>query len=126
MEASGGEGVDVILDLVGGAYLEGNLKVLASGGRQIVVGVPSGPKASIDLRLLMGKRAQIRGTVLRARPLEEKITLAREFEHRVCPLFAARRAIPIVDSTFTPEEAPVAHRYLEENRNFGKVLLTWE
>ncbi len=105
MEASGGSGVDVILDLVGGAYLEGNLRVLADGGRQIVVGVPSGPKGQIDLRLLMGKRALIKGTVLRARPLEEKISLAREFEHRVCPLFAARRVVPIVDSTFSPEEA---------------------
>ena len=82
LEASGGEGVDVILDLVGGAYLEGNLKVMAQGARQIVVGVPSGPKSEIDLRLLMGKRALIKGTVLRARPLEEKISLAREFEHR--------------------------------------------
>jgi len=126
MEASGGEGVDVILDLVGGAYLEGNQKVLASGGRQIVVGVPSGPKAQIDLRLLMGRRAQIKGTVLRARPLEEKISLAREFEHRVCPLFAAKRMVPIVDSTFGPEDAPEAHRFLEANRNFGKVLLLWD
>jgi NADPH:quinone reductase-like Zn-dependent oxidoreductase len=126
MEASGGKGVDLILDLVGGAYLEGNLRVMADEGRQIVVGVPSGPKAEIDLRLLMGKRALIKGTVLRARPLEEKITLAREFEHRVCPLFASRRAVPIVDSTFRPEEAPEAHRAMEGNRNFGKILLLWD
>ncbi len=126
MKASGGGGVDVILDLVGGAYLEGNLRVLATGGRQIVVGVPSGPKAEIDLRLLMGKRALIKGTVLRARHLEEKITLAREFEHRVCPLFAARRIRPIVDRTFTPEEAQEAQQVLEGNLNFGKVLLVWD
>ena len=126
LEASGGEGVDLILDLVGGAYLEGNLRVMAKEGRQIVVGVPSGPKAQIDLRLLMGKRALIKGTVLRARPLEEKISLAREFEHRVCPLFAARRVRPIVDSTFSPEDAPKAHRLMEENRNFGKLLLLWD
>ncbi len=126
LEASGGEGVDLILDLVGGGYLEGNLRVMANGGRQIVVGVPSGPKAQIDLRLLMGKRALIKGTVLRARPLEEKISLARELEHRVCPLFAARRVRPIVDSTFSPEEAPEAHRAMEENRNFGKLLLLWD
>lgn len=126
LEASGGRGIDLILDLVGGSYLEGNLKVLAHGGRQIVVGVPSGGRAEIDLRVLMSKRALIKGTVLRARPLEEKISLAREFEQRVCPLFAARRAIPILDRTFTPEEAPEAHRYLQENRNFGKVLLLWD
>ncbi len=126
LEASGGEGVDLILDLVGAAYLEGNLRVLAEAGRQIVVGVPSGPKAQIDLRLLMGKRALIKGTVLRARPLEEKISLAREFEHRICPLFAARKVVPIVDSTFGPEKAPQAHQVMEENRNFGKLLLLWD
>jgi NADPH:quinone reductase-like Zn-dependent oxidoreductase len=126
MEASGGEGVDVILDLVGGAYLEGNLKVMADAARQIVVGVPSGSKGQIDLRHLMGKRALIKGTVLRARPLEEKISLAREFEHRVCPLFAARKLRPIVDSTFRPEDAPEAHRAMADNRNFGKILLVWE
>jgi len=126
LEASGGKGVDLILDLVGGSYLGGNLKVLAQGGRQIVVGVPSGAKAEIDLRLLMGKRALIKGTVLRARPLEEKMALAREFEDRVCPLFAARRTVPVIDRTFKPEEAPLAHRFLQENRNFGKVLLIWD
>jgi putative PIG3 family NAD(P)H quinone oxidoreductase len=125
-EASGGEGVDVILDLVGGAYLEGNLKVMASGGRQIVVGVPSGPRGEIDLRLLMGKRALIKGTVLRARPLEEKISLAREFEHRVCPLFAARRVLPIVDRTFDSHHASKAHHVMAENKNFGKILLLWD
>jgi len=111
---------------VGGTYLHGNLQVLAQEGRQIVVGVPSGPKAELDLRLLMGKRALIKGTVLRARPLEEKISLAREFEHRVCPLFAARGVKPIVQSTFRPEEAAQGHRVLEGNQNFGKLLLVWD
>ena len=80
----------------------------------------------MDLRLLMGKRAQIKGTVLRSRPLEEKITLAREFEHRVCPLFAARTVRPVVDRTFPPGEAGAAHVMLAENRNFGKILLLWD
>ena len=126
LAASGEHGVDVILDLVGGEYLEGNLRVLGQGGRQIVVGVPSGAKGQIDLRLLMGKRALIKGTVLRARPLEEKITLAREFEHRVCPLFAARTVRPVVDRTFGPEEAPAAHSAMAGNENFGKILLLWD
>jgi putative PIG3 family NAD(P)H quinone oxidoreductase len=125
LAASGERGVDVILDLVGGDYLEGNLRVLGQGGRQIVVGVPSGAKGTLDLRLLMGKRATIRGTVLRARPLEEKITLAREFEHRVCPLFAARTVRPVVDRTFPPEEAAAAHSAMAANSNFGKILLLW-
>jgi putative PIG3 family NAD(P)H quinone oxidoreductase len=126
LSASGGQGVDLILDLVGGDYLEGNLHVMAEGARQIVVGVPSGPKAQIDLRALMGKRALLKGTVLRARPLEEKISLAREFENRVCPLFAARTLRPVVDRTFAPEEAPQAHKYMQENRNFGKIVLLWD
>lgn len=126
LSASGGKGVDVILDLVGGEYLAGNLKVMGPEARQIVVGVPSGAKAEIDLRLLMGKRALIKGTVLRARPLEEKIALAREFEHRVCPLFAARRVRPVVDRTFSPEDAPRAHHLMADNQNFGKILLVWD
>jgi putative PIG3 family NAD(P)H quinone oxidoreductase len=124
--ASGGRGVDVILDLVGGDYLEGNLRVLAEGGRQIVVGVPSGAKGEIDLRVLMGKRALVKGTVLRARPLEEKITLAREFEHRVCPLFAARTVSPVVHRTYPAGEAAAAHRAMSNNENFGKFLLLWD
>ncbi len=124
-EASGGKGVDVILDLVGGAYLSGNLRVMASGARQVVVGVPSGAKAEMDLRQLMGKRGTITGTVLRARPLEEKISLAREFERRVCPLFAACAVRPIVDATFQPEQVSEAHTAMEENRTFGKLLLLW-
>jgi NADPH2:quinone reductase len=126
MAATGGKGVDVILDLVGGSYLEGNLTVLGQQGRHIVVGVPSGARGQIDLRMLMGKRGMIKGTVLRARPLEEKIALAREFEHRVCPHFAARNMVPVVDRTFAPEKAPEAHHYLAENKNFGKVLLLWD
>jgi NADPH:quinone reductase len=126
LDATRGVGVDLILDLVGGAYLGGNLTVLAEGGRQIVVGVPSGAKAQIDLRLLMAKRALLKGTVLRSRPLEERISLAREFERRVCPLFAARTVLPVVDSVFIPEEAPEAHRAMESNRNFGKLLIVWD
>lgn len=126
LEASGGKGVDLILDLVGADYFQGNLSVMAQGARQIVVGVPSGPKAEIDLRALMGKRALVKGTVLRARPPEEKMALAREFEDRVCPLFDARTLRPIVDRTFPAEEAPAAHRHMQENRNFGKIVLLWD
>jgi putative PIG3 family NAD(P)H quinone oxidoreductase len=126
MAATGGDGVDVILDLVGGAYLAGNLMVMAHQARHVVVGVPSGAKGEIDLRLLMAKRALIRGTVLRARPLEEKIVLARDFEHRVCPHFAAQNIRPVVDRTFPPDQAAEAHHYLASNQSFGKVLLLWD
>ncbi len=126
LEATDGEGVDVILDLVGGPYLAGNQQVMSSGARQIVVGVPGGPKAEIDLRALMGKRASIRGTVLRARPLDEKVSLALAFETQLIPLFEKGVIRPVIDRTFPPEEAAAAHRWMEENRNFGKILLLWE
>lgn len=119
-------GVDVILDLVGADYLAGNLEVMATGARQVVVGVPSGPRGEVDLRHLMKKRGLIKGTVLRARPLEEKIALAREFERRVCPLFDARKIVPVVDRTLPAAQASRAHQVMENNENFGKILLLWD
>lgn len=119
-------GVDVILDLVGAEYLAGNLEVMATGARQVVVGVPSGPRGEVDLRHLMKKRGLIKGTVLRARPLEEKIALAREFERRVCPLFDARKIVPVVDRTLPAAQASRAHQVMENNENFGKILLLWD
>lgn len=118
-------GVDVILDLVGAAYLEGNLDVLGTGARWIVVGVPGGWTATMDLRKLMGRRASVTGTVLRARPPEEKAVLARKFERTVVPLIEAGRLRPVLDRAYPPEEAPAAHRYVEENRTFGKVVIDW-
>jgi NADPH:quinone reductase len=125
LELTDGRGVDVVLDLVGGPYLEGNQRVIAERGRHIVVGVPGGSEATISLRHLMGRRASIRGTVLRARPLPEKEALARAFTEEVLPGFAAGELRPVVDRTFPAAEAAEAHRYMEENRNFGKILLAW-
>jgi putative PIG3 family NAD(P)H quinone oxidoreductase len=125
LDLTAGRGVDVIVDLVGGPYLAGNQKVIARGGRHIVVGVPGGPRAEIDLRALMGKRASLRGTLLRPRPVEEKAALARAFEERVLPLFASGVIRPVVDRVFRPEEAGDAHRALEANESFGKLLLKW-
>jgi len=125
LEVTGGRGVDVILDLVGGAYLSGNQRVLAEGGRHVVVGVPSGPKAEIDLRVLMGRRASIRGTVLRARSVEEKAELARRFEERVLPWLEDGSVKPVLDRTWAPGSAAEAHRSMERNETFGKLLLVW-
>lgn len=126
LDATEGRGVDAILDLVGGAYLAGNLRVLAEGGRQVVVGVPSGSRSEIDLRSLMRARGVLVGTVLRARPLEEKISLAREFERRLVPLLEAGGLRPVIDRRYPPEEAAEAHRRMEANENFGKLVLVWE
>ena len=125
LEATDGRGVDVVLDLVGGAYLAGNQRVIAERGRHVVVGVPSGARSELDLRLLMGRRATLRGTVLRARPLEEKIELARGVVRAILPALAAGRMRPVVDRVLPADSAAEAHRYLESNESFGKVLLAW-
>jgi putative PIG3 family NAD(P)H quinone oxidoreductase len=125
LEITGGKGVDVILDLVGGPYLEGNQKVVAELGRHIVVGVPGGAEATLSLRALMGRRASIRGTVLRARPLPEKIELARLFAENVLPGFDDGGLSPVIDRVFPADEAADAHAYMERNENFGKILLEW-
>ena len=120
-----GAGVDVILDLVGGPYLSQNQQVLGAKGRHIVVGVPGGPKAELNLRALMAKRARILGTVLRARALGEKAVLARAFRRQVLPGFSDSSLVPVVDRVFPATEAAAAHRYMESNQNFGKILLSW-
>lgn len=119
-------GVDVILDLVGARYMEGNQRVLARRGRWMVVGVPSGNVGKIDLRHLMGRRASVTGTVLRARPVEERIALAREFERTLVPLFESQSLRAVVDRSFPAAETARAHRYMEENRSFGAIVLAWD
>lgn len=125
LSETGGRGVDVVLDLVGAPYVSGNLDVLASRGRWVVVGVSGGSLAELDLRRLMSKRASVTGTLLRARPLEEKIDLARAFEARVLPQFESGHLEPVVDWIYPAAEAADAHRRMEANLNFGKILLSW-
>ncbi len=118
-----GEGVDVVLDLVGGPYLAASLESLASRGRMIVVGLTAGRSAEIDLGSVLRKRLMIVGTSLRGRPSEEKIAAARAFDRAVVPLLARRQVTTVLDKVFALEEAAEAHRTLESNANFGKVVL---
>ncbi|MEO6991696.1 MAG: NAD(P)H-quinone oxidoreductase [Candidatus Baltobacteraceae bacterium] len=118
-----GRGADLILDLVGAPVLARNLEALATGGRIVQVGTLGGASGTFSLAPLMAKRATLVGTVLRARPLNEKIALARDFAARIVPLFANGRLAPIVDRTFALADLADAHRYLESNANFGKVLI---
>jgi putative PIG3 family NAD(P)H quinone oxidoreductase len=122
---SGGRGVDGILDLVGGAYFKGNIEAIALRGRMIVVGLTAGSEAEIDLRRLMQKRMTIVGTLLRSRQIEEKIALARRFSDRIVPMFDDGRLKPVVDRVMRFAEIREAHRIMESNENFGKVVLTW-
>ena len=125
MDATGGRGADVILDLVGASYLAGNQAAIAVGGRHVVVGVPGGSRAGIDLRRLMARRARLYGTVLRARPVAEKAALAAEFAAAVLPGFAAGALQPVIDGVLPAGEAAEAHRRMERNLNFGKIVLAW-
>jgi putative PIG3 family NAD(P)H quinone oxidoreductase len=119
-----GEGVDVVLDLVGGPALAGNVQVLARGGRMIVVGLTGGRSAPIDLGAVLSKRLTIIGTVLRARSLDEKIAVTAAFAQDILPLLEAGMVHPVVDRAYPLADAAEAHRRLESNATFGKLVLT--
>lgn len=118
-----GKGVDVILDLVGAAYLEANLATLAARGRMMLVSTTSGAKATLDLAAVMHKRLRISGTVLRARSTEEKATATHHFARQVVPLLACGTVRPVIDRTYQLSEIREAHTRLESNETFGKVVL---
>ncbi|HEX7721835.1 MAG TPA: NAD(P)H-quinone oxidoreductase [Pyrinomonadaceae bacterium] len=121
-----GAGVNVVLDLVGAAYLNANLQSLATKGRLIFVGTTSGSKAEIDYAIAMGKRLRIMGTSLRTRSREEKATATRLFAEQVVPLLASGAVRPVIDRIFPMEEVRAAHERIESNESFGKVVLMIE
>lgn len=118
-----GRGADVILELVGGAYVSEDIRAVATLGRIIVVGLTAGGSANLDQRALLQRRATITGTVLRSRPLAEKIRAAELLERHVLPLVAAGRVKPVIDRVFGLEEAAAAHVHVASNTSFGKVML---
>ena len=123
-ERTGGRGVDVILDVVGGGYLAENLAALALKGRLVILAHLGGADAPLPVAKLMARRARIIGTVLRARPLEEKIAATQAFARLVNPLLADGTVRPVVDRTFALADAAAAQVYMESNASFGKVVLT--
>jgi putative PIG3 family NAD(P)H quinone oxidoreductase len=124
--AIGAEQVDALLDLVGGNYLEGNLRVLTLRGRMVVVGLTAGASSPFNMSVLLRKRLTIVGTMLRSRPLEEKIALARDFSERGVPLFESGQLKPVVDRVFGFDEIRAAHQLMESNDTFGKIVLAWK
>jgi putative PIG3 family NAD(P)H quinone oxidoreductase len=122
-EATGGGGVDVVLDVVGGDYLARNLAALRVGGAIVQVGVMGGGKTTIDLGALLPKRAHLVGTVLRSRPLEEKVAASLRFAREVVPAIEAGTIKAVIDRRFPLAQIADAHRYLEGNANVGKVLI---
>ena len=120
---TGGAGVDVILDVIGAPYWDGNMASLATKGRMIFVGTMGGGKGEVNLGALMGKRLGIYGTVLRARSLAEKIEATEQVKRHVLPLLAAGRVKAVIDRVFPLDQAAEAHAYMESNANFGKIVL---
>ncbi|RPI04264.1 MAG: NAD(P)H-quinone oxidoreductase [Actinobacteria bacterium] len=123
LEFTRGRGVDVILDVIGGDYLERNLDALGTQGTIVQVGAMGGGAATFTLGKMLYKRARLIGTVLRARPLEEKAAISRQFGREVVPLFDQGLLKPVIDRHFPLDEVVEAHRYMESNANVGKILL---
>jgi putative PIG3 family NAD(P)H quinone oxidoreductase len=124
--AIGAEQVHAVLDLVGGDYLEGNMRALALRGRIVVVGLTAGASAQFNMGVLLRKRLTIVGTMLRSRALEEKIAVARDFSERGIPLFEQGKLHPVVDRVFSFDEIRAAHELMESNQTFGKIVLRWD
>jgi putative PIG3 family NAD(P)H quinone oxidoreductase len=120
---TGKKGINVVLDLVGGPYAKECQRLMALKGRIMLVGTVAGGSFEVDSRHVMGKRLEIRGTVLRARSLEEKIQVTQAFAEEVVPLLASGLLRPTIDSKFTLAEIAKAHARLESNETFGKVVV---
>jgi NADPH2:quinone reductase len=123
-EKTGGAGVDVLIDFIGGPYWDQNIACMAVLGRLVEVGLMGGSRVEVDLGQLMGKRLQVTGTGLRGRTIEEKLAVTAQFKRHVLPHLASGSMKPVVDRTFPLEEVADAHRYMETNANFGKIVLT--
>ena len=124
IRGAAGGAIDLVIDLLGAASFAQNVDVLAVLGRMVLLGTMGGASAEVDLGALMRKRLTVIGTVLRSRPLEEKVELTRAFARSALPLFTAGRLRPFVDRIVPWTEARAAHAAMERNENFGKIVLS--
>jgi len=122
-KATRNKGVNVILDIIGGDYFPRNLKCLAYDGRLVQIALQNGIKAEINLLPIMVKRLTITGSTLRARDDAFKADIANKLHKNVWPLLASGKIKPVIDSTFTLDEAAVAHEYMESSQHIGKIIL---
>ena len=123
-KATDGRGADVILDMVGGSYIERNYDAAAVEGRVVQIAFQDASHADVDFRRLMFKRLMHTGSTLRARAIADKAAIARAVEDKVLPLIAAGRVKPVIDSTFPVREATAAHARMETSQHIGKIVLT--
>lgn len=117
-------GVELVQDFIGAAYWQRNLRCLKTEGRLVIVGLMGGTKVEADLNAILRKRLQIIGSVMRSQPLANKIAMTQRFQERWLPLLQSGTLHPVIDKTFPLADAAAAHRYMEENRNIGKIILT--
>ena len=122
--ATDGRGVDVILDMVAGSYVQRNIEAAAVEGRIVVIAVQGGAKAEIKANMLMVKRLTLTGSTLRPRTIAQKGAIAAAVYQNVWPLLSSRRVKPIIHATFPLAEAAAAHRLMESSNHIGKIMLT--
>ena len=122
-ELTGGKGVDVVLDMVGGDYVAREMACLADDGRIVIIALLGGAKANVDLGQVLRRRLTITGSTLRPRPVAFKAQIARELRERVWPLLEAGRIKPVIYKTFPLEEAAAAHTLMESSTHVGKIML---
>ncbi|MCF5723769.1 NAD(P)H-quinone oxidoreductase [Pseudomonas syringae] len=124
VEVIGDQGVNVILDIMGASYLNNNLKALAMDGRLVMLGFLGGAKANeVDLLTILGKRAIVTGSLLRARTQDEKAEIAAQLREHVWPALSAGRCLPMIDQVFDYTEADKAHARMEGGEHIGKIVL---
>lgn len=119
-------GADIIIELVGGAYVEEDIKCIKTRGKIVVVGLLNGSRTSLSLGTLLHRRAHVIGTSLRSRPIEEKISVTQAFIDEILPRIKTDHLRPVVDKVFPFKDAGEAHQYMESDSNFGKIVLTLE
>ena len=121
---TGGNGVHVVLDFIGAAYMAQNLEALGMWGRMVFLATMGGAQANVNLGMVMGKRISMRGVTLRTRTLEEKLAVTRRFATHVLPLLTSGKVHPVIEHVYSMHEIAAAHTVMSENRNFGKLVIS--
>lgn len=123
-DVTGGRGVDVLLDMVAGPYMQKNMDVMARDGRYSIIAFLQGPRAELNMRVVLAKRLTITGSTLRPQTAQEKAEIADGLREKVLPLLESGRVRPIIHQTFALEDATAAHELMESSRHMGKIVLT--
>jgi NADPH2:quinone reductase len=124
-DLTGGQGVNVVLDMVAGAYVAREIDCLAEDGRLVIIAVQGGVKAEFNAGMVLRKRLTITGSTLRPRPIAFKAAIAQALRERVWPLLVQGHIKPVIHQVFPASEAAAAHTLMESNRHIGKLVLTW-